>query len=194
MEMDDARRRGFLSRFLAVESSLRGYCIAHVHDFSIAEDLLQQIALVLWTKFEHYDPTRPFLPWALGFASIRKGPYELTRHVSAISGFQRGVLGDPLAYRRGERAAGMPAHEGQENEPAGQRHGSEFRSRPGKTKSVRIGVGSREDAPGLLSQGDPFHQDLRLLRQNSSHTLAIPSEGSWSGVKPSETWPIAPGQ
>ncbi len=30
--------------------------------------LAQQAALVLWRRFGDYDPTRPFLPWAMGVA------------------------------------------------------------------------------------------------------------------------------
>ena len=33
-----------------------------------AEDVLQEVALTLVDRFERYDPTRPFLGWALGVA------------------------------------------------------------------------------------------------------------------------------
>ncbi|QDT97522.1 sigma-70 family RNA polymerase sigma factor [Gimesia aquarii] len=33
-----------------------------------AEEVLQRTALVLWEKFEEYDQTRDFLPWATRFA------------------------------------------------------------------------------------------------------------------------------
>jgi RNA polymerase sigma-70 factor, ECF subfamily len=33
-----------------------------------AEEVLQRVATVLWEKFNEYDPTRDFLPWALRVA------------------------------------------------------------------------------------------------------------------------------
>ena len=41
------------------------------HSFRIvstADDLFQQTAMVLWRKHEQFDPSREFLPWALGIA------------------------------------------------------------------------------------------------------------------------------
>lgn len=37
-------------------------------DFHQAEEVLQRVAVVLVGKFETYDPARPFVPWAIGFA------------------------------------------------------------------------------------------------------------------------------
>ncbi|HEX7897488.1 MAG TPA: sigma-70 family RNA polymerase sigma factor [Planctomycetota bacterium] len=65
-----ADQREYLKRFLSAESSLRGYILAHVRELDVAEDLLQQTALVLWQKFAQYDPARPFLAWALGIARL----------------------------------------------------------------------------------------------------------------------------
>ena len=39
-----------------------------VPDFHLAEDVLQQVAVILVRKFDQYDPAQPFLPWALGIA------------------------------------------------------------------------------------------------------------------------------
>jgi RNA polymerase sigma-70 factor (ECF subfamily) len=39
-----------------------------VPDFHQAEDILQQVAVVLVRRFHEYDSGRPFLPWALGIA------------------------------------------------------------------------------------------------------------------------------
>ena len=44
------------------------YILSLVRDFHLAEDLLQQVAVILVREFEKYDPARPFLPWALGIA------------------------------------------------------------------------------------------------------------------------------
>lgn len=44
------------------------YILSLVPDFHKAEDVLQQVAVVLVRRFEEYDTGRPFLPWALGIA------------------------------------------------------------------------------------------------------------------------------
>lgn len=36
-----------------------------------ARDILQETSLALFRKFEQYDPTRPFLPWAYRFAYLQ---------------------------------------------------------------------------------------------------------------------------
>jgi RNA polymerase sigma-70 factor, ECF subfamily len=63
-------KQEYLRRFLSAESALRGYLLTHLRDFDLAEDALQQTALVLWEKFDQYDPARPFLAWALGVARL----------------------------------------------------------------------------------------------------------------------------
>ena len=39
-----------------------------VRDKSDAEDVLQEVALTIVDKYEKYDPSRPFIGWALGVA------------------------------------------------------------------------------------------------------------------------------
>lgn len=70
MTADAPDKEDYLRRFLPAESSLRGYILTHVGDLDVAEDLLQETALVLWQKFGQYDPTRSFLAWALGIARL----------------------------------------------------------------------------------------------------------------------------
>lgn len=63
-------KQEYLRKFLPAESALRGYIVTHLRDFDLAEDVVQQTALVLWEKFDQYDPSRPFLAWALGVARL----------------------------------------------------------------------------------------------------------------------------
>jgi RNA polymerase sigma-70 factor, ECF subfamily len=44
------------------------YILSLIPDFHQAEDVLQQVAVLLVREFDKYDPGRPFLPWALGIA------------------------------------------------------------------------------------------------------------------------------
>lgn len=50
------------------QSVVASYIFSLVRDFHLAEDILQQVAVVLVREFEKYDPSRPFLPWTMGIA------------------------------------------------------------------------------------------------------------------------------
>jgi RNA polymerase sigma-70 factor (ECF subfamily) len=64
---DDVHAR-FLALHMAHQGTLFGWLLAAVHDFQKAEDLLQQVSLILWKKFPEYRPDLPWLPWAFGVA------------------------------------------------------------------------------------------------------------------------------
>ena len=44
------------------------FVLSAIPDFHQAEDVLQQVAVVLVREFEQFDTSQPFLPWALGIA------------------------------------------------------------------------------------------------------------------------------
>lgn len=44
------------------------YLLSLLPDFHQAEDVLQQVAVLLVREFDKYDASRPFLPWVLGIA------------------------------------------------------------------------------------------------------------------------------
>jgi RNA polymerase sigma-70 factor (ECF subfamily) len=46
------------------------FVFASIPDFQQAEDVLQEIAVVLYRKFHQYQPDRPFIPWALAVARL----------------------------------------------------------------------------------------------------------------------------
>lgn len=46
------------------------YITSLLRDFHRAEDVLQQVAVILVRKFGEYDSQQPFLPWALGIARL----------------------------------------------------------------------------------------------------------------------------
>jgi RNA polymerase sigma-70 factor (ECF subfamily) len=54
--------------FITAEPKLRAYAFACGLSREQADDLVQEEALVLWRRYDTYDRTRPFLPWALGIA------------------------------------------------------------------------------------------------------------------------------
>src|SRR6059058_2486386 len=63
-----AAQQRFLSLFLRSEREIFRYVAALVPNAADAEDIVQQTALALWEKFDAYDPSQPFTPWACRFA------------------------------------------------------------------------------------------------------------------------------
>ena len=58
----------FLRVFLANEREIFRYVAALVPPTADAQEIVQQTAVVLWEKFDQYDASRPFAPWACRFA------------------------------------------------------------------------------------------------------------------------------
>lgn len=50
-----------------------------VRDRNAVDDVFQDVALVLWKKFDEFDPTRPFGAWARGIA-VRQALQYFDRH------------------------------------------------------------------------------------------------------------------
>ncbi|MES2596431.1 MAG: sigma-70 family RNA polymerase sigma factor [Verrucomicrobiota bacterium] len=69
--MSEPSHDQFLPHFLPVQADLRAFIGAAVRDVVTREDVFQEVAMILWKKFELYDPARPFGAWARGIA-IRK--------------------------------------------------------------------------------------------------------------------------
>ncbi|MBN1674124.1 MAG: sigma-70 family RNA polymerase sigma factor [Kiritimatiellae bacterium] len=61
----------FLTLFLKHQAHIKAFICSLVRDHYAAEDVVQEVALVLWRKFEEYDAARPFGAWARGIA-VRK--------------------------------------------------------------------------------------------------------------------------
>ena len=69
--MSDPSHDQFLPHFLPIQADLRAFIGAAVRDVVTREDVFQEVAMILWKKFDLYDPVRPFGAWARGIA-IRK--------------------------------------------------------------------------------------------------------------------------
>ena len=65
--VEEAHAR-FLRLFLSSERELFRYVAALIPNLADAEEIVQQTAVALWSKFDQYDPGLPFTPWACRFA------------------------------------------------------------------------------------------------------------------------------
>ena len=95
-----AAQQRFLSLFLRSEREIFRYVAALVPNVADAEDIVQQTALVLWEKFDAYDPSLPFTPWACRFA-LNKTRQWIERR-QRWQALLEGGLAEELAQRREE--------------------------------------------------------------------------------------------
>ena len=95
-----AAQQRFLSLFLRSEQEIFRYVAALVPNATDAEDIVQQTALALWEKFDAYDPTLPFTPWACRFA-LNKAHQWIERRQRWQALLEHG-LAEELAQRRQE--------------------------------------------------------------------------------------------
>src|SRR5213075_1835074 len=95
-----AAQQRFLSLFLRSEREIFRYVAALVPNVADAEDIVQQTALSLWEKFDAYDPSQPFTPWACRFA-LNKTKQWIERR-QRWQTLLEGGLAEELARRREE--------------------------------------------------------------------------------------------
>lgn len=100
-------RDQFLRQFLSNERELFRYVAVLVPNAGDAQEIVQQTALALWEKFDQYDPSRPFTPWACRFAlNVARQWMARRRRWTAILD---GNLAEQLLNRRGEMLPHMEA-------------------------------------------------------------------------------------
>jgi RNA polymerase sigma-70 factor (ECF subfamily) len=63
-----ASQQEFLTVFLANEREIYRYVAALVPTRGDAQEIVQQTAVALWEKFDDYDRSLPFAPWACRFS------------------------------------------------------------------------------------------------------------------------------
>jgi RNA polymerase sigma-70 factor (ECF subfamily) len=95
-----AAQQRFLSLFLRSEREIFRYVAALVPNVTDAEDIVQQTAVALWEKFDAYDPSLPFTPWACRFA-LNKARQWIERRQRWQALLDQG-LAEELAQRRQE--------------------------------------------------------------------------------------------
>ena len=89
----------FLKRFLGVQHVLKAYLLSSCGDWNQAEDLLQEVSVVLLREFARYDRGRPFRAWALGIARLEvlKARQRLARRREVLSEEAMQVLAETAA-------------------------------------------------------------------------------------------------
>lgn len=74
--MEQAERHETFVRLLTQhERELRRYAVMLLADAVAVDDVLQESSVALWRKFDEFDSTQPFVPWACRFVY-----YEVLKH------------------------------------------------------------------------------------------------------------------
>jgi RNA polymerase sigma-70 factor (ECF subfamily) len=69
----------FAARLRDHQTQLFGYIYSLVRNLDDADDLFQQTSLVLWDKFDHFDPGKSFIAWACGVARFEVSNFLRSR-------------------------------------------------------------------------------------------------------------------
>lgn len=73
---EDARYEGFVAKFAHYEPDLRRFIRSLLPTWTDADEVLQQTAIVIWRKFEQYDPETNFMKWACVIARFEALAYR----------------------------------------------------------------------------------------------------------------------
>jgi len=66
--MDPVQQEQFAKAFVQHQGQVYGHIATLLPNRHDAEDVFQQTSLILWQKWEQFDSSREFLPWACGIA------------------------------------------------------------------------------------------------------------------------------
>tara|TARA_R110000850_G_scaffold91867_5_gene195325 strand:- start:276 stop:827 length:552 start_codon:yes stop_codon:yes gene_type:complete len=73
---EDARYEVFVQRFAHYEPDLRRFIRSLLPTWTDADEVLQQTAIVIWRKFDQYDPDTNFMKWACVIARFESLAYR----------------------------------------------------------------------------------------------------------------------
>ncbi|WP_425399880.1 sigma-70 family RNA polymerase sigma factor [Aeoliella sp.] len=65
---DSSRTETFLRHYTDCETQLRGYLLSLLSNQSDTDEAFQETILVLWRRFDEFDPDGSFFAWAKGIA------------------------------------------------------------------------------------------------------------------------------
>lgn len=66
--MKEKNHGDFIRNFAAVQSSLYRYICSLLPNFSDADDILQEVAVISWEKYQSFDDEQSFQAWIFGIA------------------------------------------------------------------------------------------------------------------------------
>ena len=101
--MTVARHEEFVRLLMLHQRDLFRYIVTLVPGLADAQEVMQETALALWRKFDDYDASRPFVPWARQFAY-----FEALRFCRGRSKYLEFLSEDLIQRLATEREAAEP--------------------------------------------------------------------------------------
>jgi RNA polymerase sigma-70 factor, ECF subfamily len=163
-EDSTAAQQRFFSLFLRSEQEIFRYVAVLVPNVTDAEDIVQQTAEALWLKFDAYDSSQPFTPWACRFALNKAHQWiEQRRRWQAL--LDHG-LAEELAHREQEL---QPAYERR------LRHLEACLDKlpPGQRSLVEAYYYERTDVESLAGRTGRTAAAIYKMLQRIRHTLQV---------------------
>jgi RNA polymerase sigma-70 factor (ECF subfamily) len=71
-----SKGRAFLSRFLKAERRIFAYILTLLPNRADAEDVLQEVSVIMWEKFDEREPPEDFVAWGCRIAYFRVRDYR----------------------------------------------------------------------------------------------------------------------
>ncbi len=68
--MSDADHHAFMRHWTEAQPHLASYIGAMIRDRHAADDVLQEVAVILWRKYPEFDRAKPFIAWGIGIARL----------------------------------------------------------------------------------------------------------------------------
>ena len=90
----DSRTAEFLTLFLSCQRQLYVFVRSHTPSAHEADDLVQEISVVLWEKFDSYRSDESFVRWACGVARMKLLQYrqDCRKRSRVISGLDEELM------------------------------------------------------------------------------------------------------
>jgi RNA polymerase sigma-70 factor (ECF subfamily) len=73
---EDARYEIFVRKFAHHEADLRRFVRSLLPNWTDADEVVQQTAIIIWRKFDQYDPSTHFMKWACVIARFEALAYR----------------------------------------------------------------------------------------------------------------------
>ena len=99
----DERLRQVTRSWTLAQPAVAAFLTSVVRDFRERDDLLQEVAVAVLESYDDYDPSRPFVPWAIGIARHRVGTWLRSRRRARVS------FDSPAVDRLAAAFAAIPA-------------------------------------------------------------------------------------
>ncbi|MEN1678987.1 MAG: sigma-70 family RNA polymerase sigma factor [Planctomycetota bacterium] len=155
------RQSRFAGLLEDAQSRLYGYIHMLVRNVTDADDVFQQTTVVMWRKFDSYDPRVRFLTWACGVARL-EAMNHLRRRKRLV------LLGDDVDRLLVEAFEQVPVdeHEGRRDALAECLKGLPERDRKLLRQCYLDSLPVREIAERLSRTPQSVHNSLRRIRQS----------------------------